>query len=174
MGKTVNRNRIVNKLVTLSILLLLIKNVASSCNPHDYETVLGGYPEVHEVNEITFDVHPETLDIVVAGEAAINDGSKTPVDSSFIYFVSESSCQVEWIFFVTDLSKGIYHVAFDPTNPTKIYGIGSSDQGRDLFWIENSNPATTSEFYRVTIVDSTRMRELKAIKPTSSSSSSSS
>ena len=66
----------------LALLLWATKHVYAGCGQNDFETMIGGYEDVHEVSSIVFDVNPDTLDMVVAGTNRLwND------KYGFIYFV---------------------------------------------------------------------------------------
>ena len=54
--------------VLLTILSLAICNVAATCANKDFETVLGGGRDNFSVHEITFDVEPISLDMVVGAK----------------------------------------------------------------------------------------------------------
>ena len=78
------------------------------------------------VETITFDVEPDSLDLVVGATLASTnelDEEVEVVKSAFIYFVKESTCSIQWAFYVTNQRQGLKHVAFDPTLPSRIYGI---------------------------------------------------
>ena len=163
MESSVFKTRTLQKPIMLGalMLMLLVRDAATACNRQDYETVLGGYPEVHDVTLVNFDIDPKSLDMVVCGRVLINDNTSEAVQSSIIYYISEEFCRVEWVFFVTSFHYGVHYIQFDPLTPDRIYGIGESYTGYELFWIENSNPQTTNAFYQVSTSDNLQLRQLK-------------
>ena len=70
----------------LERIFLLIINcsilVYAKCNPRHYETMIGGYEKISEIEKITFDVNPDTDDLVVAGKNRL-----WQEELGFIYFV---------------------------------------------------------------------------------------
>ena len=77
MDSSVFKTRPLQKFIMLSalMLMLLVRDAATACNRQDYEAVLGGYPEVHDVTLVNFDVDPKSLDMVVCGRVLINDNT---------------------------------------------------------------------------------------------------
>ena len=47
------------------VLITLLCQVWAQCSKSDYETVLGGYENVHSISTVTFDVDWSSLDLVV-------------------------------------------------------------------------------------------------------------
>ena len=119
----------------------LLIAVYAACPKRDIETVLGGSQiKSIDVRSITFDVEPNSLDMVVGGELFID---KITTPSAFIYFIQEATCSVKWSFHDRALEKGVQSVAFDPSLPTRIYGVmaaNSSTGPSYVFWIDNSSP----------------------------------
>ena len=53
------------------VYLALVKWTLAACGPRDYETFVGGYPQMHSVVSISFDTNPQTLDMIVGGTVMI-------------------------------------------------------------------------------------------------------
>ena len=85
--------------------------------------MLGG-TDAASIETITFDVEPNKLDLIVG---ATLQNLSTVTETALIYFVQESSCSIQWAFHLSESEKGLTNVAFDPTLPTRIYGIIASD-----------------------------------------------
>ena len=52
-------------------------------------------------------------------------------------------------------------MAFDPIQPSRIYGIGSLSDSKELFWIDNWDPQRTQSFFKVSIPQRQNLRRLK-------------
>ena len=72
---------------------LAVTQVEGLCGSRDIETMIAGYPLVHNIESIVFDIEPNTRDIVVAGKYM----KLEVVPASFIYFLDESSCKIRWL-----------------------------------------------------------------------------
>ena len=130
---------IVINMKALVIRSLLLITVSAACPKRDIETVLGGsQSSAIIVLSMTFDVEPNSLDMVVGATIEIEE-----LESAFIYFIQEATCSVKWSFHDRALEKGVQSVAFDPSLPTRIYGVmaaNSSTGPSYVFWIDNSAP----------------------------------
>ena len=107
-------------------LLLMVVNAA--CQKRDIETVLGGSQSSSiSVLSMAYDVEPNSLDMVVGGELGVLSMAKGSYEitaiSAFIYFIQEATCSVKWTFQIESLNVGVHSVAFDPSLPTRIYGV---------------------------------------------------
>jgi len=120
-------------------LSLLFASVLAACSPRDFESVFGGYPQMHAVSSVAVDVDPLTNDLVVAAEVTVVKDA-----SGIIYFVQESTCSVQWVFFTREEFEAPSHIGFDPHTPARIVGLASNKEAkRFFFWIDNRVPHET-------------------------------
>ena len=84
------------------LILLLSRWAYAACGTRSYETVFGGYSDVHEVHSMTFDVHKATKDLVVGGQAM-----RWADKVAYLYYVQESACSVQWAAFLKPFGEGV-------------------------------------------------------------------
>ena len=86
-------NTILNSKTMLIFLMILLGRLAqTTCTNHDIETVYGGYNYDHAVETFTYAVDVNTFDMVAGGTMTMKNGDPY----SFLYFIREAFCSVEW------------------------------------------------------------------------------